>query len=251
MVCLDGSELAEQIILYAVSIAKINDAEVILFRAVSQPSSVSPNIPGSTSVPVRATNIQDRLERDLEEARNYLETKVKSIEEETNLNVQAITDLGMAGNSIVDYASENYIDLITISTHGHSGLERAAFGSTADHVLRNTGIPNLIIRPKSEMQRGPTDHTLHLFKRILVCLDGSHPSEQILPYAVSQAKLFDGKLILLRIIDTPDLVVTPSLTATVSVAEKENEYFQNEEDEAKIYFDNYMDSFQKAGLHIE
>ena len=101
------------------------------------------------------------------------------------------------------------------------------------------------------MQRGPTDHTLHLFKRILVCLDGSHPSEQILPYAVSQAKLFDGKLILLRIIDTPDLVVTPSLTATFSVAEKENEYFQNEEDEAKIYFDNNMDSFQKAGLHIE
>lgn len=251
MVCLDGSELAEQIILYAVSIAKMNDAEVILFRAVSEPSTVSPNIPGSTSVPVRATNIQDRLKRDLEEARIYLETKVKSIEEETNLNVQAITDLGTAGDSIVGYASENYIDLITISSHGHSGLERAVFGSTADYVLRESGLPNLIIKPKSKTQREPADDTMHLFKRILVCLDGSHLSEQILPYAVSQAKLFDSNLLLLRVIDAHDLEVTPSLTATVPVVEKENEYIQNEEDEVKMYLDNYVDSFQKAGLHIE
>ena len=251
MVCLDGSELAEQIIPFAVSLAKMNDAEVILFRVVSEPSTVSPNIPGSTSIPVRATNIEDRLKQDLEEARNYLETKVKSLEEETNLNVQAIADLGTAGDSIVAYASENYIDLITISTHGHSGLERAAFGSTADYVLRNTGIPNLIIRPKSETQREPGDKDGRSIKRILVCLDGSHLAEQILPYAISQAKLFSSKLSLLRVIDAPDTQVTLNPKTTIPVAEKENEYFKDEEDEAKSYLENISDSFQKAGLDTE
>jgi nucleotide-binding universal stress UspA family protein len=251
MVCLDGSELAEQIIPFGVSIARMNDAEIILFRAVSESSTLSLNIPGSTSVPVTTTNIEAKLKKDLEEAKDYLNTMVKSLEEETDLNVQAVTDLGVAGDSIVGYASENFVDLITISTHGRSGLERATFGSTADYVLRNTGLPNLIVRPKSEIQRKSRDKYNHLFQRILVCLDGSHLSEQILPYAVSQAKLSNGKLLLLRVIDAPDSKIDVNLTATVPVAEKENEYFQNEEDEANKYLDNFADSFQKAGLDAE
>ena len=251
MVCLDGSELAEQIIPYGVSIATMNDAEIILFRAVSESSTLSLNIPGSTSVPVTTTNIEAKLKKDLEEAKDYLNTIVKSLEEETNLNIQPVTDLGIAGDSIVGYAGENFIDLITISTHGRGGLERATFGSTADYVLRNTGLPNLIIRPKSEIQRKPGVDNNQLFKRILICLDGSHLSEQILPYAVSQAKLSGSKLFLLRVIDAPDTQITLNPKATTQVAEKENEYFKNEEDEANKYLDNFSDSFQKAGLDTE
>ena len=42
---------------------------------------------------------------------------------------------------------ENEVDLIAIATHGRSGLGRAIIGSVADYVVRQSGIPILLIRP--------------------------------------------------------------------------------------------------------
>jgi len=52
------------------------------------------------------------------------------------------------GEAIVSYANENNISLIAIATHGRSGLGRLVFGSVADFVLRETGLPILVIKPK-------------------------------------------------------------------------------------------------------
>jgi nucleotide-binding universal stress UspA family protein len=168
MVCLDGSKLAEQVIPYIASIAKMNDAEIILFKAISEPPTMSPNIPGSSGIPVQPTNIKSKLNKNLKESRDYLETLIRLLEEEGNLRIQTVTDFGSAGESIVNYANDNHVDLITIATHGHSGLERALFGSTADYVLRNSGLPNLIIRSKSEIQEESGESSRHLLKKILV-----------------------------------------------------------------------------------
>jgi nucleotide-binding universal stress UspA family protein len=51
------------------------------------------------------------------------------------------------GTTIIDYAIQNEVDLIAIATHGEGGLKRLVFGSVADFVLRNSGIPMLVIRP--------------------------------------------------------------------------------------------------------
>jgi len=45
-----------------------------------------------------------------------------------------------------------------------------------------------------------------MFKKILVCLDGSSLAEQILPHATEQAIKFDCKVVLLRVIDVPATV---------------------------------------------
>jgi K+-sensing histidine kinase KdpD len=43
---------------------------------------------------------------------------------------------GPVAESIIDYAKENNIDLIIISSHGRSGLGRWVYGSIAEKVLR-------------------------------------------------------------------------------------------------------------------
>jgi nucleotide-binding universal stress UspA family protein len=48
----------------------------------------------------------------------------------------------------MEYAQDNAIDLICIATHGRSGLGRVVFGSVADIVLRKSGLPILVIKPK-------------------------------------------------------------------------------------------------------
>jgi len=52
LVCLDGSKLAEAIIPYAVEQARKFNAELVLFRVTTEPTIISPAIPGSPGVPL-------------------------------------------------------------------------------------------------------------------------------------------------------------------------------------------------------
>jgi nucleotide-binding universal stress UspA family protein len=82
------------------------------------------------------------------EAKAYLEGLAQPLRDK-GLNVQCVTLRGLqVGEAIVSYADESNISLIAIATHGRSGLGRLVFGSVADFVLRETGLPILVIKPK-------------------------------------------------------------------------------------------------------
>lgn len=53
---------------------------------------------------------------------------------------------GRASDEIVTYATEQQIDLISIATHGRSGIEHFLFGSTTERVLRKAPCPVLAVR---------------------------------------------------------------------------------------------------------
>jgi nucleotide-binding universal stress UspA family protein len=46
---------------------------------------------------------------------------------------------------ILDYVSKNGIDLITMATHGRTGLARAILGSVTDALLRKGNKPVLVV----------------------------------------------------------------------------------------------------------
>ena len=93
-----------------------------------------------------------------------------------------------------------------------------------------------------------------MFKRILVCLDGSRLAGQVMPYAVEQAARFKAKMVLLR-------VVTLSTTAAMApvpetgmgapsgrIIEKEMEV---EEKEAWAYLEDAAQRLREEGLEVE
>jgi len=55
---------------------------------------------------------------------------------------------GHAADEILDAAEKHRIDLITIATHGHTGLRHLVFGSVAEKVVRMATIPVLTVRRK-------------------------------------------------------------------------------------------------------
>jgi nucleotide-binding universal stress UspA family protein len=58
---------------------------------------------------------------------------------------------GRASEQIVRYAHEHSIGLISMGTHGRSGLEHFLFGSTTERVLRKSPCPVLAVRlPKAK-----------------------------------------------------------------------------------------------------
>ena len=149
LVCLDGSELAEQILPYAAEEALRFQGRLVLLQVVPEPVAYSPAIPGTASVPLQTDAMLAEARKALNEARDYLQ-KIAGPLRRKGIRVEAVSVLGRAGEAILDYAVRNNVDLITIATHGRSGLRRGVFGSVADYILRESGLPLLVIRPKKQ-----------------------------------------------------------------------------------------------------
>lgn len=150
LVCLDGSKLAEQILPYVVEQAKRFAGEIVLFKAFSEPSTISLAMPGMPGVPIDTGRAEKHLIEDEREAETYLKSLADKLQTETGLRVTYDKVLGPAGPAIVEYCRNQEIELIAIATHGRSGFGRALLGSIADYVIRHSGIPILLIRPNAE-----------------------------------------------------------------------------------------------------
>ncbi len=82
-------------------------------------------------------------------ARGYLEDLRARLEKQLadrGCTVRCAVLRGAAAEEIVQVAQQD-CDLITMTTRGHSGARRWAFGSVADRVLHGTYVPLLLIHP--------------------------------------------------------------------------------------------------------
>jgi nucleotide-binding universal stress UspA family protein len=147
LVCLDGSDLAEQIMPYAMEEAARFSSHVILLQVVTIPTMVA-GAEGAGAMSQTGDLIEETVQVKAGDAKTYLEQVVEPLRNK-GINVDSVVVEGSPiGDTIVNYARENQIDLICIATHGHSGLGRVVFGSITDHVLRDSRLPILLIRPQ-------------------------------------------------------------------------------------------------------
>lgn len=141
LVPLDGSELAEQALPYATTLAQKFDAELILFRAL-QAYQIVP-LPEFGVVPYEYEEIVEQAEG---QARAYLEEVQERVREEDVRTRVAILKSQSVAEAIVDFAEQEEVDLIVKTTHGRSGLSRWVFGSVAIRVLEQAPCPVFLIR---------------------------------------------------------------------------------------------------------
>lgn len=67
--------------------------------------------------------------------------------------VKIVVKAGLEDEEILRFAKKEKIDLITIGTHGRTGIEHALFGSVAEKVIRSSRIPVFIIPCKQKSGR--------------------------------------------------------------------------------------------------
>jgi len=146
LVCLDSSDLAEQVLPYAAEVAKRFNSKLILLEVTATPSAIVEPTTGF----YRASSPEAVLRRE-NEASEYLAGVAARLEGE-GLDVEYLTQPGSPGKTIVSFAEDNGIGLIALATHGRSGLGKIAFGSVADFVMKSSGLPNLVIRPRQPMR---------------------------------------------------------------------------------------------------
>jgi nucleotide-binding universal stress UspA family protein len=150
LVCLDGSPLAEEILPYVTAESR-HFTKIVLLRVVNPPVVDLPlGVPGAELGPLQTKTMlkhfRDTLTKD---APDYLEKQAAPLREK-GLEVETAVLEGTPAKTIIDYAAENGVTMLAIATHGHGGLREITVGSTAEYILKHSGLPVLMITPKKK-----------------------------------------------------------------------------------------------------
>ncbi len=146
LVPLDGSDLAEAALPHATAMAGRFGASLTLLQAVTT-LPMATAVDAGAAAGAEAMISVDALEASEEAAQEYL-NQLSHRPELEGIQIRKRVVRGRPAREIVRTAQEEGIDLIVMSTHGRSGLGRLVFGSVADQVLRESGVPILLVRPK-------------------------------------------------------------------------------------------------------
>lgn len=193
LVPLDGSSLAEQAIPTAAALANALGSILTLARVHEE-----------TTYDFGVRKERNGFLRN--EEMSYLSEAADEVWR--NYRIHASTDLltGHAVDEICAQASRSGDTLIVMSTHGRTGVSRLWLGSVADGVLHHATTPLLMLRAVEDMHNTTAGWPLP-FRTIVVPLDGTPFSEQVLGHAATIAEASSADLVLLHVV--PPVVPAP------------------------------------------
>lgn len=158
LVPLDGSELAAQALPHAEEIARAAGAKLILSQIVETnmefvvaPVGVGSSGPsvgvGGGGVGVGVVIEEDPGQQQaIDEAKAHLDRLAASLQHQ-KIATEVDINTGDPAACIVDYAADNDVDLIVMTTHGRTGIRRWTHGSVTNKVLQAAPCAVLVIRP--------------------------------------------------------------------------------------------------------
>jgi nucleotide-binding universal stress UspA family protein len=131
---LDGSDMAEKAVPFAVAQAERFRARLILLQVVD-PILHTRNL----------SALDDARQERLEWARDYLESVATKIRAR-GIQVKIAVMEEAPNMAITQYAETNQVDLIVLCSRGRSGPSRWLMGNVADRIVRGANVPVLLVR---------------------------------------------------------------------------------------------------------
>jgi nucleotide-binding universal stress UspA family protein len=190
---LDGSALAERAIPHAEQFARIFESSITLLQ-VLDPTSFheNPNPVDPLGWQIRKTEadmymkrIAERVRANLRESQPEEKDPLFAGHEEKKVRVEYCIREGKIAENIVNFAHEENIDLLVISSHGSGGLSRWNNSSVTQKVINLIYLPVLLIRA---YQQPKTEETRVHYRRILLPIDSSRRAECSLSAGVALAR---------------------------------------------------------------
>lgn len=235
LVPLDGSMFAEQALPIARGIvSRIGAGAKLQLVLVHVPT------------PVRYVDggaiFDENLENQIREyEQNYLDQVAKNLALGPDVSVTAVMlsgKIGRVDEALHDHIVDTGVNLVVMATHGRGPLTRFWLGSVADKLIRQSVKPILLVpvREKTEEVQDLTRE--QIFHHVLVPLDGSTLSEQILEHIVGLGKLMKADYTLLRVVEPLVQVSYPPTEESMRLNRQLREHIQTQAEE-------YLDSVAK------
>jgi nucleotide-binding universal stress UspA family protein len=148
LIPLDGSEVSESVIPFAMELAKRCGSKVTLLQTVESIGQAIATIAPVDPVlvtPDTTEQIVEGVEAEQKAAEEYL-TKAAERFKAAGIEAGWVVLSGSPGTEILAYAQKDGSNVIAMASHGRGGLGRVLQGSVAEHVMHHSHIPVLYVR---------------------------------------------------------------------------------------------------------
>lgn len=217
MVPVDGSSFSREAVIQGLRIASLYGATLRLVKVAARPA--FPSGPEALALDERVSDETHSSEL------ASLYAIAAECRAHSTINVTASLERGPVVDALCGYARRNGVDLIVMRSQARRGLARIWFGSVADALIRESGVPVLVVRPPSigtSLEKGFT------YRKILIPLDGSVLAEQALPRAITLARFEGASLVMVFVVppshDAPSnglvSAIGPARAVDVNAAEQ-------------------------------
>jgi nucleotide-binding universal stress UspA family protein len=203
---IDFSDFSAPVLAHATAFARWFGGEVVALHVFSRwaPPADLGSYPGwMTLVP---------------EAREAIDTELRELVapfSASGVRVSLATAEGDAATEIRRYADGMPADLIVMGTHGRSGFDKLALGSTAEKVLRKASCPVLTVPPAAGLAREPARYT-----HVIAAVDFSDESARGFEAAVALAREAGARVTAVHVVD--DIIaVNPRAGASAPLVDVE------------------------------
>jgi nucleotide-binding universal stress UspA family protein len=232
LVPLDGSRTAEKVLPYARYLAGKFKIPVELL-AVIDIAEVASHMASE-----KARFLDTIIEDGVRHSTSYLRGVATTF---PGAAVSCSVEKGRAEDTIIEKAATDKAMLITMATHGRSGLNRFLLGSVAEKVLRGAVNPLLLIRATEEA-KSEGEASLN---SVIVPLDGSELAESVLPMVAEVANKLNLEIELIRAYHIPYNVYAGD---EGFYAGNYEELLNSVRDEAQEYLDKKAAELRKLGV---
>jgi nucleotide-binding universal stress UspA family protein len=232
LIPLDGSKTAEKVLPYARYLAGKFKIPIELL-AVIDIAEMATHISAE-----KARYLDTMIEDGVRASTTYLRGIATTF---PDAKVSCTVEKGRAEDTIIEKGESDTGMLITMATHGRSGLNRFLLGSVAEKVLRGAANPLLLIRAADEA-KGEGEAKL---TSVAVPLDGSELAESVLPMVAGVAKKLNLEVVLFRAYHIPYNAYAGD---DGYYAVNYDELIAGVRDEAKEYLEKKVAEVKKLGV---
>jgi nucleotide-binding universal stress UspA family protein len=233
LIPLDGSKTAEKVLPYARFLAgtlKLPVELLSVIDVVEVAAQVSPE--NAQFLP----NVLDNVIRSREQ---YLREVANTF---LDANVNCTVEKGSAAEVIIAKAAADKGTLISMATHGHSGIKRWLLGSVAEKILRGATNPLLLVRAANEVKAEGEA----ILRSVIVPLDGSALAERVLPTITELAKQLKLEVFLFRAYTLPRSALAADPEAHYVVSDER--LTSAVQDEAVAYLEKKTQAMKELGV---
>lgn len=239
LIPLDGSTFAETALHPAARLANRHEASLVLMTVVSDLPPVPLTAADGEMVSRWFEEEQERAEKYMSAVRERLASTFP------DLSMEPHVQLGPVARTLLAQAAEADADLISLTTHGRGAWQRVWLGSVADGVLRGSKRPVLLLRDG--------DVSSNLFAaesspaHVVVPLDGSSASEEILGPLTSLLPRDGGRVTLVSVVGRP----FPLASTYLPHAVEEEKVSEEQKKRAKVHLQEVAEQWNPLGVTVE
>ena len=178
----------------------------------------------------------------------YLD-KIQARLQKSNVRIRTEVLEGLIAEGIAEYAQNQGMKLIILSSHGRHGLTQRGISSITQKIVLSAQTSLLIVRAHQYVGHSDELTEAPAYRHILVPLDGSQRAENVLPTVTQLANFHKSQIHLVQVVQTPEMArQMPPVREDIELS---NRVVERNREEAERYLEQLKSRSYLEGIAIQ